>query len=1153
MHFYAEADWEMYPPRKTNALKQLGSSDVYVQAFVSCRGFLLSCAWIIGMILLCAGSAAAQLLQGTIMGNVTDSSNATIPSATVTATNEGTHFTRTSKTDSAGVYNLNDLPPGTYTVTITAPGFETYSSTGLVLVVETTLRVNAILPIGQVGQTVTVAANAVALQTDRADVNVNLSENLLTNSPVPVGRNYEALFTTLPGASPPQTANSYGTNSTRSLQYTVNGTSINQNLTFIDGAGTRNAAASNVIQYIPALQAIADVTVATNSFQADQSAGGAFVNVTIKNGTNAVHGALFEDHTDEDLQAYTWAANRSLPKLPYIFNQFGGTIGGPIKKNKLFYFASYQGNRLVQGSAVVAQVPTAAMKTGNLSASPTRIYDPMTGNANGSGRTPFAGSVIPSSRIDPGVAAMIATGAWSDPNQPGTGSFGLGNNFLCSGCQGNSSQRTDQVDSKVDWNPTEKLSMFVRFGFNNSDWQNPQIFGVLGGPAVSPANTAVGNGGSNVYNDTVSATYVFTPNLLVDGFFGLSRNDMYSNQPDRNQDLGWTLLRIPGLDTSALPPAMQLNQNGMPYMAVAGFAALGLPNSFQPQRLSDPEYNFNGNLNWGKGSHTIRAGVSGDFLNVNELQEQSSSLGALKSPADFQFQQGTTQLLGGSAGNDFNAFASLLLGLPQVAGRVYQIPDQYHVRDRSFGVYISDTWQVTRKLTASFGLRWDYFPFPTRLGTGLEIYNPLSATMSICGIGSVPTDCGITKDKQHFDPRIGLAYRVTGSTVIRAGYSKAVDPTYFLSSLTAGDLNFPYNISDIVMPPNSLSYSLTLRQGLPAEIMPNISSGTIPVPPLTGVNTYDNTNYVRGYIESFNFTVEQQFAGWLASAGYVGNRQIDPIDNLQMNWSPVNGGTAGQILNRLTGRTAFTLFMGTMGTNKYDSLQTTLRHQFKSGYQVNLAYTFSKQLGYVSPNSGTANVVIPYDFGLNYGPQPTNVPQNFSATAVAPLPFGKGRRWAQNGLASKLAGGWQISTVVSARSGLPFTATASTASLNATYSNQFADCLTPAQSTGNIYQWYNVSAFGVPSNGRFGTCGTDSLQGPGLVNADLDVARQFPITERYKLRFRTDMFNIGNTPHHVMSGTSISSSTFMTATGIANTGREGIEQRAVRFSLEVDW
>lgn len=1104
---------------------------------------------IFAAILLFAAPTAAQLLQGTIDGNVTDASKATIVGATVTARNEGTSFSRSTTTNSVGEYSLPDLPPGTYAVTISSPGFQTYTRTGVVVTVQTVIRVDAVLNVGQVNQSVTVAANAEALQTDRADVHTELGNNLLENAPVPIGRNYQMLFTTLPGASPPQTGHSFGANSTRSLSFTVNGGNVNANLTFVDGAGTRDFSASDVIQYIPALQAIQNVSVATSSFEGDQSAGGAFVNVTIKSGTNAVHGSLFEDHSDQDLQAYPWIANRAQPKLLYIDNQFGGTIGGPIKKNKLFYFVSYQGDRLVQGSAVQAQVPTTAMKTGDLSASPTPIYDPATGNPNGSGRIPFAGNIIPSSRIDPGIAAMLATGAWPNPNQPGTGAFHLGNNFLCSGCQGNSGARRDQIDSKVDWDPTSKLSMFVRFGFNNSDWYNPQIFGLLGGPPVSPSNGAVGVGASNDYNDSVSATYVFTPSLLIDAFWGLSRNDMYSHQPHQDQNLGWTLLGIPGLDTSGEPKAKQLQQGGLPGLAVDGFAALGPANNYQPQMYSDPEYNFNVNIDWTKGSHTIRAGVSGDFQDSNEMQYQSASAGTLLNSGEFEFSQGTTQRLGGAPGNDFNSFGALLLGLPQQSGKIYQFPDEYYTRNRSFGIYISDRWQITPKLTASYGLRWDYFPFPTRRGTGLEFYNPQSATMSICGIGSVPTDCGITKDRQHFNPRLGLAYRLTNSTVIRAGYSKSTDPIYFLGYITSGRLNFPYIYSQLILPPNSFSYSTSLRQGLPAVSPPNVASGTIPVPPLSAVVTYDNSDYVRGYSQMWNFTIEQQFKGWLASVGYVGMRQIDPVNNLQMNWSPINGGTAGEILNKLTARTASTIFLGTLGTNTYDSLQTVLRRQFSNGYQVNVSYTFSKALGYAT----SPTVVIPQDYGLNYGPQGTDITHMFSATGIAPLPFGKGRRWAQTGLASKLAGGWQLSTVITAHSGLPFTVTASSTTLNAPYSSQFADCISPGQQIGSIYEWYNPSAFAVPANGRFGTCGTNSLFGPGLFNVDLGLQRQFPITERLDLKFRGDMFNVGNTPHRVMSSTSINSSTFMEATGIANTGREGIEQRAVRFSLELDW
>ena len=333
---------------------------------------------------------------------------------------------------------------------------------------------------------------------------------------------------------------------------------------------------------------------------------------------------MFEDHSDQHLQAYAWVANRTKPKLPYIHNQFGGTIGGPIKKDKVFYFVSYQGTRLVQGNAVQAEVPTAAMKAGNLSASPTPIYDPLTGNANGSGRIAFAGNIIPASRINPGVEAMIGTGDWANPNQPGTGSFGLGNDFLCSGCQGNSGSRNDQLDSKVSWNPTSKLSTFVRFGFNNGDWYDPQIFGLLGGPPVSPTNGAVGVGGANVYNGTLSATYVFSPSLFAAAFFGYSRNDMHSNQPYQNQNLGWTLLGIPGLDTSTLPLNKQLQQGGMPLLAIDSFASLGPANTYQPQNYSDPEKNFSANIGSIKGAHTLRAGFDSDFQDSNEMQYQTA-------------------------------------------------------------------------------------------------------------------------------------------------------------------------------------------------------------------------------------------------------------------------------------------------------------------------------------------------------------------------------------------------------------------------------------------------------------------------------------------------------------------------------------------------
>jgi len=640
------------------------------------RRLVIASACLLLLLALVPGAAFGQSLYGTIAGNVTDPSQAAIVGAKVVATNPDTHFLRDAMTNSAGIFNVPDVLPGSYTVTISMPGFQTYTRTGVVVTVQTLTRVDAALVVGAMNESVTVSAEAAALQADRADVRSDISSDILSNAPVPIGRNYQMLFITLPGVSPPQTGHSFGANPTRSLAFTVNGGNVNNNDTRVDGAGTRNFGASDTIQYIPAMEAIESVSMASNSFDADQSTSGAFVLVTVKSGTNAIHGSLFEDHADRSLEAYAWLANRTQPKLPFINNQFGGTVGGPIKKNKVFYFGSYEGTRLIQGNAVAAQVPNAAMKSGNLVGSPTPIYDPLTGAVNGSGRTPFPGNIIPTSRIDSGIQALLATGSYPNPNQAGTGAFGLGNDFLCSGCQGNSGSRRDQYDAKVNWNPSSKLSMFARIGLNDGQWYDPQIFGLLGGPAVSPSNGAVGVGGAHVFNGSVSATYVFSPSMFVDAYFGYDRNDFYSNQPYQDQNIGFTLLGIPGLNTAGLSPSLKAQQNGMPLMAIDGFGTLGPANQYQPQRYRDPERNYDTSINWQKGSHNIRAGFEADLQDANEVQYEISGNTYMTNAGGFHFAQGTTQLLGGAAGNDYNAFASFLLGLPTFGQDVSVSADQ---------------------------------------------------------------------------------------------------------------------------------------------------------------------------------------------------------------------------------------------------------------------------------------------------------------------------------------------------------------------------------------------------------------------------------------------------------------------------------------------
>jgi len=516
-----------------------------------------------------------QLVEGTLNGYVTDPNQAAVVGASVTVTNQATNFTRSSVTNSQGGFSFITLEPGTYTLVVKAPGFESYTKTGIVVNANEITRSDLALSVGQVSQNVTVSAQASVLQVDRADVRSDLTAKTLSNLPIPLGRNYQQILAVVtPGIATPQSGQSFGANPGRAVALTVNGISIGTNSYRVDGTSSTNYNSVGNPMYTPALDAIETVNAVTNSYDAEQGiAGGISVNITTKSGTNSIHGSLFEFHTDRAFQAYQWNANGALPKPEYINNQFGGTVGGPIKKDKLFYFVSYQGTYVNVGNALYAENPTAAMKTGNLSASPTPIYDPSTGDEKdclpggnaklcGTGRTPFPGNIIPQSRIDPGIVALLAYAPWPNPNAPGTGSLGLSRNYLSTGV---SSETQNQFDTKLSWNQSSKLSMFARFGLNDVSWLNPQQYGLLGGPGYSASNTAVGTGAGHIYSGTVSGTYIFGPTRIADAYYGYTRNDASAVPEELNKNLGWTLMGIPGLESS------DPREGGLPSLQIDGF------------------------------------------------------------------------------------------------------------------------------------------------------------------------------------------------------------------------------------------------------------------------------------------------------------------------------------------------------------------------------------------------------------------------------------------------------------------------------------------------------------------------------------------------------------------------------------------------------
>ncbi len=553
-----------------------------------------------------APTASAQLIQGGIVGSVTDTTEAAIVGAEVSIMNEATGQSRETTTGATGNYSFPTVNTGSYSVTVMSEGFQASTTTGVVVSQNNTTRVNATLEVGQVTEVVTVEAAAATLQTDRAEVRQEVTETTLRNVPVPLGRNYQMLFVTLPGFSPPQNAHSVPTNPSRAVRFSVNGTSRSNNNTRIDGASSTNIWVPHMTGYNPALESIETVNVVTSSFDAEQGlAGGAAINLQIKSGGNEIHGSLFHYHMDQQLKAYPYFSNRNSAKPKYISNQFGGTVGGPIKKNKWFYFLSYEGTYESQFAQRFIDMPTEAMRFGDLSGSPDPIYDPRTGLQDqfasdyALDRMPIPNNRIPMSNIDAGVRSMIHDSAFPNPNRPGGGALGLTQNYIA---DGSTSFFRDTIDSKTNFNLNDSTTGFIRFSMLDYRMSNAQTLGPFGGNRLHPTNSNPGTGFGNTYSGTISLTHVVSPNFLIDGYYGYTLVDTNVEQQRLNENLGWSVLQIPGLQSD------RFIDGGWPRLRIDGFERLGISNSFHallPLRSAEP-VRVQRRLHEGQPQHPLR-------------------------------------------------------------------------------------------------------------------------------------------------------------------------------------------------------------------------------------------------------------------------------------------------------------------------------------------------------------------------------------------------------------------------------------------------------------------------------------------------------------------------------------------------------------------
>lgn len=1188
-------------------------------------------------------TASAQTLYGTLVGVITDQSGAAVPAAAVTATQKQTGLTRQVKTDQSGGYTLATLPGGTYTIQVSAKGFMTYVRSNVPVAINNVSRVDASLQVGAVSQTVEVHGGVAVLQTDRADVHHDLTATTLEQVPLPPGNNFQSLMRTIPGSTPPTTAHSIPTNPTRSLDFSVNGASDYGNTVKIDGVTDYNIWVPENTAYVPSSDAIESVNVTTANFNPEQGlAGGSTTNVEIKSGTNQIHGDAYEYHFDNATEAHNFfdAENGITRKPKDIFNQFGASVGGPIKKDKVFYFSNVEFTRQRQFATRTATVPTLAMMRGDLrgndpanglKANSDVIYDPTTGSAGGAGRSQImasdnpssplynalclasqansagmCGNVIPSARISP-VATKLLNLLQKAPGRflPSGSTSAPSDNYLAA---------TDfafnrfTTDDKINWNATDKFTMYGHLGFLRFDDLDPQEFGAVGGNPISDYGGNEGRGIGHTYTFTVTGNYVASHNFVVDGNFGMTRMIVNSAQLDIHTNEGLAL-GIPGTNGT------RIFEGSWPRFNVSDFDDLGTHNSYMPYFRNDPQFLWGANASWIHNRHTIRFGGTYYITHLNHQQPEWNAGGStFPGSGGFTFSSGPTSCSDcnggkGSKTNAYNNFGSFLLGLDSDYGKNILIPNYFHTVTHQMSLYAGDQWQAASKLTVQLGVRWEYYPMPTRQGSrGLERYDFAKNEMMLCGVGNIPTDCGTKVSMTLFDPVVGLAYRVAPTFVVRAGYGLTNEPYNLADDLrTNYPVLIPLYISaesyqaasalDAASLINTPVGQTTIPVGIAIPPLPNLNQPEVPIPGDVNLATTP-ANLQRGYIQSWNFTLEKQFAGgWMAQAGYVGTRTTRLLGFQDLNAeSPIApagcvpgssgskecGGHASQPYNynssvsgtcpnaattALGCRTGVTSLITPVANGQYDALQTTLKHQFAAGYQVMVAYTWSKALGManVTDEKASAYIQTPAFYFLNRGLSPWDRTQNFEAVFIGQSPFGAGRPWLRTGAASRILGGWQLSGVLSRYTGDPFEIHAggsSTSNLNATANGtnvQRPDRVKSAIPIMNQYGrgtiWFDTSAFAaVDDLNRFGTSAFYPLYGPPMFDLDLALARNFKLSERFNLQVRAQAINFTNTPHFGNPTGDFNSSSFGQINGLANTGRDGgVDARQIELTARISF
>ena len=1114
-------------------------------------------------------------MNATLLGTVTDSSGAVVAGARITIIEVKTGIAHAATTNESGNYEVPDLAPGHYDVAAEKQGFKKAVHKDIEVLVNTDTRINLILEPGATQDLVVVTAEIPILQTDRADVGAKIESKQVTDLPLGNNRNFQNLVNLVPGATRAHRVHSEFFNAQDSLSTEVNGQTRLFNNLQIEGVDDNER--TGLLQiYIPPAEAIQTVDVSTSNYTAEFGrAGGAVTNVILKSGTNDLHGAAYEFNRISALAALPFFQNTAItPKASTTYNYYGGNAGGPILRNKLFFFGDFLRIDDSRGKFDNLSLPTDAFRNGNLQAvAPAScassnvgctIYDPYqttdathttlaldaSGNpipvASGS-RTTFPNNIIPASRITQLAQSILAL--LPRTNVPGAGlvsNYQQTTRFL---------KNTTAFDTKFDFSRRDNDRYAFRFSRAVQSLTDQPIFGLAGGPKGGGFQ---GTGEQHVQSGALNHTHAFSPSLLAETRVGVSH---YRNIA-HNSDYG--LKDLTGITGVNLDPF------------TSGTTSMDIQNGFSSPMIgysaSLPwdrgETNINAVTNWTKihRNHTFKWGV--DFRRLRDDLVQAQTFGPR---GVFRFNTSTTSTPSSttSRGNNFAAF---LLDAPSEVGRDVSVVSGSWRESELFS-YGQDKWQPTSRVTLDIGLRWElYFPPTPAHDGGYSNYDPTTNTLVLAGIGGNPLNLGRNTDYHYFAPRFGLAYRLTDKFVLRGGFGISYEPfpnNQYAWNYPVRQANGTNQLSTGALPTWPSGQIATMSFGFPAPAPAAVPSNGIisvpcQVPPVPGVaciapnsqfNVVDK-NFTQPYVESWNFALERALPkNFVLTVAYVGNHGVDIPMDYDLNAATAPGicqfvpvGTAGCLatdpptklvkstcnlrpLCASFGRTAGTDFLFKPTSSHYHALQTRFDHRIGMGLALTTSYTFAKALAYRSDvgdgggnDGGGPSFYL--NFQRNYMELSNSRRHTFVQSVIYELPFGKGKPLLHSGWASWVAGGWQVSTLMTIMSGRPLDFSASGSSLNAPGTRQTPIQIAPFNVLGGVGTqalWFDTTAFcpvsptppaGCPSspNGTLGNMSRFKFAGPHYFNLDAAMFKRFPVSERIGLEFRAEAFSITNTP-----------------------------------------